>query len=373
MNKIGNQQMLREINKALLLHLIHERGPVSRVELSRETKLSPSTVSILVDEVIREGLVHETGTSGSGVGRKMTMLEIKADSGYVVGIDLSNPRCVLLDMKGELKAVQKIPRLLGAEQIRDELAGTVMSFLEHHDIGLEQVRRIGISVPGRIDESKQTVIGAIPIGLDRLELGAIMEEALGAPVQLVNDIDAAGFAERYNGTAQGLSTILYILIDYGVGAGLVIDNHIYRGSSGRAGRTPELGQFSMIRYAESLKLQFPEHFAETATPEQTLQEFTRLGMSGTSPVSDELERLVNDIAADCNRMLNLMNPEAVILSGWIAEEDALFAKLAARIQELEHGVPEPTPVQAAHWKTNGAAVGAATLGLHEMFRMMMID
>ncbi len=371
MNKIGNQQMLREINKALLLHLIHERGPVSRVELSRATKLSPSTVSILVEEIIREGLVHETGTSGSGVGRKMTMLEIKADSGYVLGIDLSNPRCVLLDMKGELKAVQKIPRMIGPDQIRDELPGTVQSFLEHHHIGREQLRRIGISVPGRIDESKKVVIGAIPIELERLELAAIMEDAFGVPVQLVNDIDAAGFAERYNGAAQGLRTILYILIDYGVGAGLVINNHIYRGSSGRAGRTPELGPFSTIHYAERLKRQFPSQFAESASPEQILQQFTRLGMSGTGPLSDELERIVEKIAANCNRMLDFMNPEAVIFSGWVAEDEMLFAKLAARIQRLEQGVPESTPVKAARWETNGAAVGAATLGLHEMFRMMI--
>ncbi|WP_410767967.1 ROK family transcriptional regulator [Fontibacillus sp. BL9] len=373
MNKTGNQQMLREINKALLLHLIHQKGPVSRVELSRETKLSPSTVSILVDEIIREGLVHETGTSGSGVGRKMTMLEIKADSGYVLGIDLSNPRCVLLDMKGKLKAVQKMPRFIGPDQITGGLTGTVQSFLDSQNIGQEQLRRIGVSVPGRIDETGQAVIGAIPIGLDRMELGAMVGEVFDAPVQLVNDIDAAGFAERYNGAAQDLRTILYILIDYGVGAGLVIDNQIYRGSTGRAGRTPELGQFSTIRCAERLTRQFPEEFMHCGTPEQTLQRFTLHGLSGPGPLALELERMVDEIAACCCRMTDLINPEAVILSGWIAEDESFFTKLAARIQEREHSLPNPTPVKAAHWKTNGAAVGAATLGLHEMFRMVLAD
>ncbi|OXS57703.1 hypothetical protein B1A99_16780 [Cohnella sp. CIP 111063] len=371
MSKIGNQQMMRDINKSLLLHQIQAYGPISRAELARKTKLSPSTVSILIEEAIREGVVYESGTSGSGVGRRMTLLKIKADSGYALGVDLAGSRCALLDMSGELIACETIPAMRGEEEITERFPGIAAAFLESQRIDPARLRTVGVSVPGRIDGTQRAIVRAKPLQLENFALADIAEQALGAPAFLVNDLDAAGFAERYNGAAQGFSTIVYILIGYGVGAGIVIDNRVYRGSEGGAGRLSGLFPYGTRTLAERIARELPETFSGREEPEEAVRRFVALGMERTDgEVRERLERATEVIAGHCASIVELLNPEQVILSGWIAENDAYFELLRGRIQSLESGqLGRPTPVKAAHWKLQGAAVGAATLGLHHIFRM----
>ncbi|KEQ22419.1 ROK family transcriptional regulator [Paenibacillus tyrfis] len=372
MSKIGNQQTMREINKSLLLNLLYQYSPISRVDLSRKSKLSPSTVSILIDEAIREGLVYESGTSGSGsgVGRKMTLLSIREDNGYVLGIDLSNSpsRCVLLNLKGKVIASQKLKHLTGEDMIRDELIGMIRFFLDNHGIGLESIKWMGVSIPGRIS-ADQELISSTFLLVENMPLKSILFNAFQIPIHMVNDLDAAGFAERFSGAAKGHETIVYVLIDYGIGAGLVLNNQIFRGSTGRAGMIRELSEFGTDRIAGRLKAAYPETF-KAGVPEETLQTFISLGLDGIEPFAGEMDAALHKIAKCCAFILHLINPEQLILSGWVTENKAFFERLIS----LMHGYEgRTTPIAASEWKDYGAAIGAATLGLHQMFKVMTIE
>ncbi|MBB6672727.1 ROK family transcriptional regulator [Cohnella nanjingensis] len=371
--KTGSKQMLRQINKSLLLHLIDQHEPISRVELSRLTKLSPSTVSSLVDESLREGLVHETGISGTGVGRRMTMLGIKADGGYVLGIDLAHARCVLLDLRGSVVAARDLPRLVGKSAIAERLPAFVNGFLDEQRIDLPLLRRIGVSVPGRIDGAQRRIVSAIPLQLEDMPLGEQLEIIYGVPVRLVNDLEAAGFAERYNGVAQGYRTILYVLLDRTVGAGIVIDNQIYRGSDGRAGRTGSLYPYGAVDLSARLKTAHPDLFPAGAAPEETARRFAELGAAESGPLYEELERVLQGVADACGAMLQLLAPEQMIVNGWLADRPDVFERLCRLIARSERASKEPTPVRAARWGQQGAAIGAATLGLHEILRPVAVD
>jgi len=364
---------MREINKSLLLNLLYQDGPLSRIDLSRRTLLSPTTVSVLIDEAIKEGIVYESGvSSGTGVGRKMTLLSIKEDNGYVLGIDLSNSpsRCVLLNMRGKVMATQPLKRLIGEESIRSDLIEMIRGFIDSEQIPLDSISRIGVSVPGRIT-ADQASISSIYLNVENMPLKKMLDDAFHIPVNLVNDLDAAGFAERFSGAAKGNETIVYILIDYGVGAGLVLNNQIFRGSTGRAGRIEEYVDFLTDKLAQRLKEQFPDAFA-TLSEEATVQQFVQLGMDGIEPYASELEPIMHRIAKYCGNVVLLINPEKLILSGWITENEAFFQRLIGVIHQYEDRT-DRTPVSASYWKEYGAAVGAATLCLHQMFKMKTIE
>jgi N-acetylglucosamine repressor len=371
MNKIGNQQTMREINKSLLMNLMYQYSPISRVDLSRKSRLSPSTVSILIDEAIRDGLIYESGTSGSGsgVGRKMTMLSIREDNGYVLGIDLSNSpsRAVLLNLKGKVIASQKLKRLTGEDMISGELIGMIRFFLDNHEIGLESIKWMGVSVPGRIT-ADQELISSTYLSVENMPLKRILYNAFQIPVHMVNDLDAAGFAERFNGAAKGYETIVYVLIDYGIGAGLVLNNQIFRGSMGRAGLIKDLGEFGTDQIASRLKATFPDTF-HSDVPEEIIQSFIKLGLDGVEPFAKELNGALHKIAKYCSIIQQIINPEQIILSGWVTKNITFFEKLIGLMHEYDDRTP---PVAASDWKEYGAAVGAATLGLHQMFKMMTV-
>lgn len=258
MASTGNQKTIKKVNKSLLLHLIASRSPVSRVELSRITKLSPSTVSTLVDELRAEDLVHETGTiSGPGAGRRMTMLAVRPDGGFVLGIDLTKPMAILLDLSGRVAAERPLPALPDKQAIMDRLPYLVEDLLLESEVLSAKVRRIVISVPGRIDEAGRRILSAVPLRLENWALADWLEQRCGTPVGLINDLEAAGFAERSSGAAQGCRTIVYLLVGRTVGAGLVIDDRIYRGSGGKAGRIGTFSRYGTVQMSDRLKKNTP--------------------------------------------------------------------------------------------------------------------
>ncbi|BBI36592.1 ROK family transcriptional regulator [Cohnella abietis] len=374
MIKIGNQQMLREINISTLLHTVLEHGPISRVELSRKTKLSPTTVSVLIEDMIREQYVHEIGMSGSGVGRKMTLLSIRADGGYVIGVDLSiSPaHCVLLNLNGELIGSQNLKSVFGEEQFRTDLVQSIQSFIEQHQIPMKSIKRIGISLPGRLDDTQSVVIMSRYLQLNDFPLRKVLEEALSIPVLLTNDLDAAGFAERFSGAAKGDHTIIFLMLGYGTGAGLVLNGEIYHGSSGAAGRISSFAPYTTPLLSERLKRDFPDRF-EALTPEETIQTYVDLALSGVQPFTEQVNLMIEELADYCGKILQIINPQKMILGGWITDNKSFLDKLIASIHAKESSPYGATPIVVFHWKKYGAAKGAAMLGLHEIFKRITVQ
>lgn len=374
MIKIGNQQMLRDINKSTLLHTIFHHGPISRIDLSRKTKLSPTTVSILMEEIIREGIVREIGTTGSGVGRKMTLLNIDSQGGYIVGVDLaSSPaHCVLLNLNGELVATQGLKPIIGEEQLRSGLPESITAFIDKQNIPLDLIKRIGISIPGRLDDIQSTILASTYLKVRNFPLQSCLEDALSIPVLLINDLDAAGFAERFSGAAKGDHTTIFIMIDYGTGAGLVLNDQIYHGSRGTAGRIQAFDPFCTPTLSTKLKAEYPEAF-DGMTAEETIRSFIDLALMGTEPFREQADRIITDMADYCGKALQLLNPQKMILGGWITDNGLFFDKLVTAIQKRENSLVATTPVVASHWKKYGAAMGAATFGLHEIFKRKTVQ
>lgn len=366
--------MLRDINKSTLLHTIYHHGPISRIDLSRKTKLSPTTVSILIEEIIRDGLVHEIGTTGSGVGRKMTLLNIHSQGGYIVGVDLSSSpaHCVLLNLHGELIATQGMKPIIGEDPLRNELSESIHAFIEKQGIARELIKRIVISIPGRLDDTQSTILASTYLKVRDFPLQSYLEEAMSIPVLLINDLDAAGFAERFSGAAKGDHTTIFIMIDYGTGAGLVVNDQIYHGSRGTAGRIQSFDPFCTPTLANKLKTDHPETF-NGMTAEDTIRSFVDLALMGTEPFREQVDRIIRDIADYCGKALQLLNPQKMILGGWITDNGLFFDKLVTAIQKSENSLIESTPVVASHWKKYGAAMGAATLGLHEIFKRKTVQ
>ncbi|GAE32519.1 ROK family transcriptional regulator [Alkalihalobacillus hemicellulosilyticus] len=368
---IGNQQTMKEINRSAILHLISSKGPISRVELSRITKLSPTTVSVLVEEAIQSGLVQEMGVVGSGVGRKMTLLQIDASSGFVMGVDLSQYRCVLLNLNGDIIASSHMKRMIGQKEIIENLLIEIQSFIENQGLELELIKWMGVSVPGVIDDKEETVLLSKVLDLYEFNIKRYLIDYVPCPIHIVNDLDAASFAERYSGAAKGKETIIYIMLHYGIGAGIVINNQIYRGVSGQAGRITDFFYYSTDQMSQRLQQQDSERFAGLS-PDETLDKFILLAQQGVSPHVEEYENLIDGIADYCRLVLQFINPEQMILSGWITRNEQFFNELRERINDYEKAIIQETPIAAAYWKEDGSAIGAATLGLHNIFKMRTV-
>jgi N-acetylglucosamine repressor len=176
----------------------------------------------------------------------------------------------------------------------------------------------------------------------------------------------------FTSAAKGDQTTLYIMIDYGTGAGLVINGQIYHGAHGTAGRTKYFELYCTPILAQKLKEDYPEAFGALSVDE-TIRTFIDMALSGIEPYNELADSIIQDIASHCALNLQLLNPQKMILGGWITENGLFFDKLVTTISKLDRSSYGATPIVASHWKKYGAAMGAATLGLHGIFKLKTVQ
>lgn len=231
----------RATNLRLVLQHLFAGEALSRADLARRTALTPATVSNLVGELGREGLIREVGTrrETSQVGKPPTMFEIDPDGRSIVALDLSDPdmlRSAVIDLAGAIRTRLETTKAGtdGDENLAHvlDLAGRTI------EVAPIPVLGIGVGTPGVVDPSG-TVIEASNLGWHDVELGRELEAASEVPAYLGNDANVAAIAEFTRGhpSANGLAVVT---IGSGVGTGLILNGRPFPGAHSAAG---ELGHF----------------------------------------------------------------------------------------------------------------------------------
>ncbi|WP_168735581.1 ROK family transcriptional regulator [Cohnella fermenti] len=384
----GNLQFMKEINTAAILNLLHLEGMLSRAEIAAITKLSPTTVSALVEELIASGKVEEVGERPSaGAGRKAIALRINRRGGYVLGLSLSGEwlDSAIVDLYGEIveQARQRVGP--GNEAVSEAALAAVARGMERaKTLGTGELLGIGVSAPGIVDEVGASVIYSTALKLERLPLKEKLASRFpGIPVQLFNDSNAAAFAEYYNGAGVGKSHLLYLYIHEGMGSGLILGGQIfsgYRGGAGEIGHIPvephgrecSCGRSGCIETMLSAASIADDARRAAMTsgsrPPETLNEALASYESG-----GELDALFDRYIAALVQMMttavNLVSPEAVILEGWMARSPKFMEKLRAEMQSI----PFPVPFGAerlllSSYGDQGPLYGAAVFMLQQVFK-----
>ncbi|UTR08144.1 ROK family protein [Alkalihalobacillus sp. LMS6] len=380
----GNQKLLKQFNKSKLLNLINHYAPISRTDLVQKTGLSPTTVSSLVEESLHDGVVIETGSIGEGVGRKATLLEINARGGFVIGVDLSfATELTLLNLRGELLVTEKMDELTDVNL--SELPNLLKTFLTKQNIHQEEVKGIGISLPGILDEDRKKIVFSYNLNVRNYPLHAVVEEAFQVPIHLVNDVNAAAFAEQCSGNAIGSHSLVYTLLSRGVGTGVILRNEIYdTGHTGNSitARTFDqeqtvfhpLNVYSIYNLAKGIKDRHPETFHEVSDHYAIIDRFFLLAFQQKKePFFTEAKRMAEDIVILLSNYALLLKPEKVLVNGWVAEQQSFFAYMLHVLDELEKTTTISICLEKSYWKEKGPSLGAARLALHHIFKEMQFS
>jgi glucokinase len=224
----------RRLNRQRLLEAIRHLGPISRADLAKHTRLSPPTVSALVEELVAEvGLLRELGVGLSSGGRPPILLEFNADFGCLVGVDIGSRtvRFALADLQGKVLARREAPTRADSlsatiAQVQDGIAEVV----EASGRDLSKLFAIGIGAPGMTDVRTGRVIRAANLqGWSDVPLRDLIESRFRAPVQVDNDANMAALGERWAGAARQASDFVFLALGAGIGAGVVIGGRLHRG------------------------------------------------------------------------------------------------------------------------------------------------
>jgi predicted NBD/HSP70 family sugar kinase len=243
---VGQQRLLKGVNRMALVRHLCARPGQSRADLAARVQLTKSTVSLLVRELIAEGWLLERETVATGdVGRRPTPLFIDTTRLVLLGaeIGIESTRIVATSLMGEVLASTQVAHGAdrGVEACVRRLASALAKLWRQLDGAAQEVIGIGVGLPGGVDEARGFLHFAPNLGWRNVALGELLQAALadtqlaGVPLFLQNEADVAALGELEFEQGTASDPLVYVSINHGVGAGVIVGDRLLIGSRGFAG------------------------------------------------------------------------------------------------------------------------------------------
>ncbi|WP_438444500.1 ROK family transcriptional regulator [Gorillibacterium sp. sgz5001074] len=391
MKMTGDLNLVKKINKSIVLELLQKQSPISRASLAKLTGLTKATVSTLVAELMEENLLYEIGTGESSGGRKPVMLVFRQDAGYAIGVDLgvNYIHAVLTDLKGEI--IHEVRRGLkgGASQetVLRELKGCLRTLIAAAPESPYGIVGIGVGVPG-ITDHQGSVLFAPNLGWRNVPLQRLLEEEFRMPVTIDNEANAGAVGEREFGAGRGVSNLIYISIGIGIGTGIILKNELYRGTSGYSG---EMGHISIQADGKPCRcgnigcweLYASENAlleeASSLLPEdrKELEELVKLAEAGSPEATALFERAGYYLGVGITNIINIFNPELIIIGNRFAHAERFLGAAVRRVIDTR-SLPyhrEKLRLEFAGLGSRSCVAGASSFAVSRFFadRRISVD
>jgi len=235
---VATRSTSREINRQIVLNLIRTRQPISRADVARRMGTRRGAVSLIVNDLIEDGLVYEGATGETVRGRKPTFLYIDSRRRAVLAVDIraSQSFLMLADLVGKrLGGVAGFQTPRDPDQLVATLARRIKNLLADHP-EVSACEGIGVVVPGMVEHSTMQVLHAPTLGWRNVDLREPLAAATGLPVQIENSGRACALAQMWaaRGDAPG-GDLVFVSVSDGVGVGVMIHGEVLRGRHNIAG------------------------------------------------------------------------------------------------------------------------------------------
>jgi len=241
------RQDSKDRNKRLILRTIYSQGQISRAGLARSTDLTRTTVSSIVSQLMRDGLVQETGLGISDGGKPPVILQIDEHGRHLIGLDLANSQFQggVTDMRGNILYRYELPM---RDQDGEAALALVFELVDNLVATTDQpILGIGIGTPGLIDAPNGIIRQAVNLRWRDLPLRDLLAKRYNLPVYITNDSHAAAVGEFLFGQTPRGANLVVVKAGRGISAGIVLDGRLHVGDSSIAG---EIGHITMLENGE---------------------------------------------------------------------------------------------------------------------------
>lgn len=388
---IGDKQLMKEINISSVVAAIREHEPISRVELARLTGLGKSTVTTVVRQLLRGGFVEEVGSAESSGGRRPILIRLNPRAKMVVGLKLAPTQVTagLVTLTGDIVRETHVPLPVANDRIVDALENAVRGVVDAAGLSLEseQILGIGVALPGIVDPVYGTSVSSYFLGWHNVPLKALLERRTGLPVNVDNDANAMALAEALYGAGKGYRHIIGVTVGIGIGAGILIDGHVYRGLHNGAGEIGHLTVDEQGFLCNCGKQGCLEAMAGDAAIVRLAQQFAPQGdllpgystREGVIALAEQGDRAAIQAIETAGRLLgtalanlvNTVNPEVIVIGGEAALQagELLLAPVRDQIKRRAFSVMAdglavlPSALGESAW-----LVGAGATVLQDVFQ-----
>ncbi len=354
----GHIDHIKQVNAGRVYKLIDQKGPISRIDLSKESELAPASITKITRELIDAHLIHETTVQEAiSRGRPAVGLQTNNEGWQFLAMRLGRGylTIALHELGGEVLIDTKIEiHEIDQDDVLQRLLFEIEEFFQTYSDQLGRVTSIAITLPGLVNSDKGIVLQMPHYNVKDLALGPEIYKATGLPVFVANDTRAWALAEKLFGHSQDVDNSILISIHHGLGAGIILDGRVLQGRNGNIG---ELGHIQIdrngkrcqcgnigcletvassqaIREEVSGRIANGEVSSLSEIAEITIEDICGAAAEGDPLAVDVIEKLGGYLGSAIAIVINLFNPEKILIGGVINQaKDVLYPAIQHCIEE----------------------------------------
>ncbi|MCG3722908.1 ROK family protein [Vibrio cincinnatiensis] len=354
----GHIDHIKQVNAGRVYKLIDQKGPISRIDLSKESQLAPASITKITRELIDAHLIHETTVQEAiSRGRPAVGLQTNNEGWQFLSMRLGRGylTIALHELGGEVLIDTKIDiHEMDQDDVLARLLFEIEEFFQTYSAQLDRVTSIAITLPGLVNSEQGIVLQMPHYNVENLALGPEIYKATGLPVFVANDTRAWALAEKLFGHSQDVDNSVLISIHHGLGAGIIVDGRVLQGRHGNIG---ELGHIQIdpqgkrchcgnigcletvassqaIREQVAIRIALGEETSLAEKPEITIEDICLAAAEGDQLAVEVIEQLGRYLGAAIAIVINLFNPEKVLVGGVINQaKSVLYPAIQRCIEE----------------------------------------
>ena len=384
----GSFQLMKSVNKSIILNKIRISEPISRAQIAKETKLTPPTVSSIVKELLEQGIVRESKLGESMGGRKPTMLHINSSAFYVIGVDAGpqTVECILTNLSGEIfeRTSTKLMQPITNDQFISILKENIRKILQSSITEKDKIIGIGVAMHGVVDVESGTSLVAPNLGLRDMPIKTELEEEFNTVVHVENDARAMALGESWFGGHGDVDSMVAVNIGQGIGSGVVINGKLYHGEQDIAG---ELGHMTIDIHgkvcdcgnrgclqtfasgeaiAERARIQIKETIPSVKITGKQVYEMAQNGEADYIKILEETGEI---IGIGLTNLIHMINPGRIVLGGGVMRSEKFMMPVIQKTIAERALIPraKETEVTVTKLGDDATLLGAVSLLLVELF------
>lgn len=393
--ELGSKNAMIKIN---IIRYYINNGENTLADLGKEMELSVPTVTKLVGELIDEGYVVDFGKQETNGGRRPNVYGVNPESGYFLGVDIKRFRIniALINFKGDMiESKLSIPFYYeNTQDSFDKLCVIINDFVDNSSISKPKILSAGINMSGRVNT--ETGHSYSLYFFNEKPLTEIFQERLGMHVTIDNDSRSMAYGEYINGVVNGEKNIIFVNVSWGLGLGIFIDGKLYYGKSGFAGEFGHLNAFDneilchcgkkgcleTQASGSFIHRRFLEKIAEGNSSilekrikngEVIIQEdIIEAALKEDMLAIELIEEVGNTLGKHIAGLINLFNPELVIIGGVVAlTGDYLLLPIRSAVKKYSLNlVSKDTTIKLSKLGDKAGVVGACMLARSKMLGLI---
>ncbi|MGZ6316429.1 MAG: ROK family transcriptional regulator [Anaerolineales bacterium] len=368
---------MRGINRSAILEIVRRESPIARTTIAKRLDISLPTVMRIVDKLIEDGFVRPQGETEWSGGRRRPLLEFNAHGNVVLGVDMGGTKLygALSEISGRIIGEAEVERKGAAgEACYHLLTKLIDDLLACPELRGRRVRGIGVGAPGITHHAEGIVKWAYALSWKDFPLKARLNERYKLPITVDNDVNLAALGELWFGVGQDAQNMVLITLGAGIGAGIIIDGTLYRGSSEASGEIGHMipgreflgktyvdfGVLESVASATGMVKKIPKNVAGGGI--QSIEEVFDAARQGQKWARTIIDEAVDYLAIAIANLTVLFDPELIVLGGALTPYAGDLAEAISK--RIQGTIPVLPRLEISNLGLRAAVMGAIVTVLH---------